>query len=251
MDLVFGNGDLGKPVRLSSAERTREALIRAGLKLFGEQGFDATSTRALASEAGANIGSIAYHFGGKEGLREACARYIVDRISNIADRTLGDFPNGEERITASPEEARAMLCQTIDTMVGFIVASPEAGEFVQFLLREMTHPTAALDIIYDGVFEPVHLRLCRLWEAATGEPAESERTKLAVFTVLGQVIYFRIAKEAVLRRMEWKAIGRRETAAITEIAKENLRAVLDARRWKGQFFGTRPHPILDADGEDA
>ena len=87
------------------------------------------------------------------------------------------------------------------------MASPEAGEIVQFVLRELSHPTAALDRIYAGVFEPTHRRLCRIWEQATGEPAESEATKLTVFTLIGQVIYFRIGREAVLRRMGWREIG--------------------------------------------
>ena len=59
-------------------------------------------------------------------------------------------------------------------MVAFLVARPEAGEIVQFVLRELSHPTAALDRIYAGVFEPTHKRLCRIWEEATGEPAESD-----------------------------------------------------------------------------
>ncbi len=82
-------------------------------------------------------------------------------------------------------------------MVGFIVASPQAGEIVQFVLRELSHPTAALDRIYAGVFEPTHRRLCQVWEQATGEAAESEATRLTVFTLIGQVIYFRIGREAV------------------------------------------------------
>ena len=48
----------------SSADLTRLALIRAALTLFGSKGFDGTSTRDIAALANANIGSIAYHFGG-------------------------------------------------------------------------------------------------------------------------------------------------------------------------------------------
>ena len=70
----------------SSAEHDHAALIRAALKLFGRQGFDGTSTREIAAEANANIGSIAYHFGGKEGLRAASADYIVETIQAIAAR---------------------------------------------------------------------------------------------------------------------------------------------------------------------
>lgn len=226
------SGQKGGPRRLTSAERTREALIRAGLRLFGEQGFDATSTRAIAAEAGANIGSIAYHFGGKEGLREACAQYIVDTISQVAGRALGAGDDVPDPLTLSSGQARAVLVQAVRTMVGFIVARPEAGDIVQFVLRELMHPTGALDSIYAGVFEPVHTRFCRLWEAATGEPAESEPTRIAVFTIIGQVVYFRIAQEPVKRRMGWSEIGEREAAAVVKVAAENLEAILDARAKK-------------------
>jgi hypothetical protein len=114
-------------------------------------------------------------------------------------------------------------------MVGFIVARPEAGEIVQFVLRELTHPTAALDRIYDGVFEPTHRRLCQIWEQATGEPAESEATKLTVFTLIGQVIYFRIGREAVMRRMGWREIGDAEAAKVVAAVTGNLGAILAAR----------------------
>ena len=61
-------------------EATRLALIRAALDLFGAKGFEAASTRAVAAAAGANLASIAYHFGGKEGLRLACADHVVQTI---------------------------------------------------------------------------------------------------------------------------------------------------------------------------
>lgn len=206
-----------------SAEQTRQALVRAALKLFGSKGFDGTSTREIANAANANIGSIAYHFGGKEGLRTACAMFIVEAIQSVAGRALADAggPKGAA-------EARARLEMALDRMVGFIVAAPEAGEIVQFVLRELAHPTAALDVIYNGVFEPVHKRLCQVWAEATGAEAESNHTKIAVFTMIGQVVYFRIARFAVLRRMGWTDVGAREAAEIIAVAKGNLAAVLAA-----------------------
>jgi AcrR family transcriptional regulator len=213
----------------SAADTTRAALVRAALKLFGRQGFDGTSTREIAAEAKANIGSIAYHFGGKEGLRAAAADYIVDTIQTIAGQAMGS----PQAATASdPEAAQAQLFAALERMVTFIVASPQAGEIVQFVLRELSHPTAALDRIYDGVFEPTHRRLCLIWEQATGEPAESEATRLTVFTLIGQVIYFRIGREAVMRRMGWHDIGAAEAAKVVAATSGNLSAILAAR--KGQ-----------------
>ena len=212
-----------------SAEQTRQALIRAALKLFGAKGYDGTSTREIAAAANANIGSIAYHFGGKEGLRAAAADYIVDTIQTIAGQAMG---SPQAATAGDPEAARAQLFAALERMVTFIVASPQAGEIVQFVLRELSHPTAALDRIYDGVFEPTHRRLCLIWEQATGEAAESEATRLTVFTLIGQVIYFRIGREAVKRRMGWHDIGAAEAAKVVAATSSNLGAILAAR--KGQ-----------------
>lgn len=215
----------------SPADRTRVSLIRAALKLFGRQGFEGTSTRQIAADAGANIGSIAYHFGGKDGLRLAAADYIVETIEAIAAQTVGNIRAPSTAMPAE-EAARAQLFATVERMVAFMVARPEAGEIVQFVLREMSQPTAALDRIYDGVFEPTHRRLCALWEQATGEAAESDGTRLTVFTLIGQVVYFRIGREAVMRRMGWSEIGDAEAAKVAATATANLDAILAAR--KGQ-----------------
>jgi AcrR family transcriptional regulator len=219
---------LARGKQLSPAEQTRAALIRAALQLFGRQGFDGTSTREIAALAKANIGSIAYHFGGKEGLRAACANYIVETIGGIAGpamaASIGDIDG--------PDAAQARLNTVVEAMVGFIVARPEAGEFVQFVLRELSQPSEALDIIYDGVFEPVHQRLCRIWEEATGEDAESDRTKITIFTLIGQVVYFRIARAAVMRRLGWEHLGPSEAANVISVVKGNLDAILASRKGK-------------------
>ena len=215
----------------SSADQTRTALVRAALKLFGSNGFDGTSTRDIAALANANIGSIAYHFGGKDGLRLAAADHIVETIQAIAGQAIGNL-DATMATRPGPDAARAQLTAGVERMITYIVASPEAGEVVQFVLRELSHPTAALDRIYNGVFEPIHKRLCLLWEQATGEPAESDKTKLTVFTLIGQVVYFRIGREAVRRRMGWTEIGPRQAGAIIEVARSNLLAILEGR--KGQ-----------------
>jgi AcrR family transcriptional regulator len=210
----------------STAEQTRSALILAALRLFGQMGFEGTSTRDIAAAAKANIGSIAYHFGGKEGLRTACAAFIVETIQGIVAQALaesGPPPRGEAA-------AEARLMATLERMVRFIIAEPQAGEIVQFVLRELAQPTAALDTIYNGVFEPTHRRLCQTWAEATGEDAESPRTRITVFTMIGQIVYFRIGREAVMRRMGWQSIGPQEAGAILDVARGNLAAILAARR---------------------
>lgn len=207
-------------------EATRKALLMAALSQFGSYGFAGTSTRRIAGAAKANIGSIAYHFGGKEGLRAACARFVVDTIRSIAGPAVGLA----EGPASSPEEAEERLVHTVETVVRFLVTGRVAPQIVQFVLREISHPGPAIDIMYATAFEPIHKRLCQLWEQATGEPAESEQTRIAVFATIGQVVYFRIGREAVLRRMGWDTIGPEEAAKLSAVVCNNVRAVIRARR---------------------
>ena len=54
---------------LVKSRDTRERLLGSAERLFAENGFDATSTRAIVEEAGgANSAAINYYFGSKEGL---------------------------------------------------------------------------------------------------------------------------------------------------------------------------------------
>ena len=209
----------------SGPDQTRLALIRAALTQFGRVGYDGATTRDIAAAAGANIGSIAYHFGGKEGLHEACARHIVDTMQELARPVLTALPDAG---SLQPDQAEALLRLALERMAGFVIGQPEAGAIVSFILRELDRPTAALDTVYTGVFEPVHRRFCEVWAAATGEDAESDATKIRVFTLIGQVVYFRIGREAVRRRMGWHEVGPDETASIIEVARANLAAILAA-----------------------
>jgi AcrR family transcriptional regulator len=215
------------------ADQTRKALVLSALQLFGTKGFEGTSTREIAASAKANIGSIAYHFGGKDGLRMAAADYIVETMEQVARPVLGAIDQSLAT-GMTPEMAEKQIIAVVEGMVGFIVARPEAGEIVQFVLRELASPTPALDRIYSGLFEPIHKRLCRIWEQATGEPAESDRTKLTTFTLVGQVIYFRIGRLAVVRRMGWTEIGQGEAAQIIETVKNNVEAIISSRRKEGE-----------------
>src|SRR5437868_11213573 len=50
-------------------------IIEAAEKLFSEKGFDGTSVRDIAEEAGVNLAMISYYFGSKEKLMEAIFKH--------------------------------------------------------------------------------------------------------------------------------------------------------------------------------
>ncbi len=207
-------------------EATRLALIGAALDLFGAKGFEAASTRAVAAAAGANLASIAYHFGGKEGLRLACADHVVETIRGFLAPAL--TPAGAATLT--PPAARALLERVLEAFVAFLVVRPEAQSIARFVVREMFEPTEAFERIYADAFTPLHERFCAVWAAATGAPADALATKLATLAMLGQILYFRVARRVAMRRLGWNDIGPREGEAIRATLVAHLDAALDAAR---------------------
>lgn len=200
---------------------TRDKLIAAGLFLFGRDGFEATSTRALAGRAQTNVASIAYHFGGKDGLRRACAEHVAAQVSAVfADIDATPCPR-------SPASARQELERMVHDFAALLLTDQRARDFVPFVMRELSQPGQISDLIFERLFLPRHERLCQLWSVATGQPAQSDTVKLAVFAAIGQVLYFRIATPFVTRRLGWPEIGPAQAEQIAQTVVENLRASLE------------------------
>ncbi|MBO0832470.1 MAG: TetR/AcrR family transcriptional regulator, partial [Actinobacteria bacterium] len=64
------------------AEQTRSAIVTAALDLFRRHGYDATTMRAIAAEAGVSTGSAYYYFSSKEELiREFYARSLAEHAT--------------------------------------------------------------------------------------------------------------------------------------------------------------------------
>jgi AcrR family transcriptional regulator len=60
-------------------QETRERILDAALKAFGEASFLAVTTRQIAQAASVSLPTLQYYFGHKEGLYRACAETIVER----------------------------------------------------------------------------------------------------------------------------------------------------------------------------
>ncbi|MFI9561570.1 TetR/AcrR family transcriptional regulator [Nonomuraea endophytica] len=65
----------------SASDLTAKARIRdAALALFGSEGVNRVSMRAIAAQAGVSHALVLHHFGSKQGLRRACDAYVVSMI---------------------------------------------------------------------------------------------------------------------------------------------------------------------------
>lgn len=61
-------------------------IIQTAEKLFADKGFDGTSVRDIADDAGVNVAMISYYFGSKEKLLEALFTYrAMDSVKKLED----------------------------------------------------------------------------------------------------------------------------------------------------------------------
>ncbi len=209
--------------RRDRGAETRQQLVEAGLDVFGRLGYEGASTREIAKAANANLAAIVYHFGGKEALHIAVAEHVVQSILARIGPTLAIA--NEPQSTATPDAARATLHRLIETMINVLLGTEEATRWARFLVREQMYPTAAFEVIY-GFMSGATATAAHMVATILGRPID-ENVRLTVFTLLGQVLVFRLAQALILRRMEWTTIGERERDAIKQVVHRNIDAVLE------------------------
>jgi AcrR family transcriptional regulator len=80
----------------AKSEQTRALILETALRLFEERGYDKTTMRAIAQEAGVSVGNAYYYFGSKEHLVQG----IYDRIAEEHQAAIGDILDGERDLAA-------------------------------------------------------------------------------------------------------------------------------------------------------
>jgi AcrR family transcriptional regulator len=219
------------PVNPARGEATRAALIAAAIHVFGRDGFDAASTRAIADEAGANQALIGYHFGGKPGLYLAALEHITERVRErvgplaaIIDAELGTAGKGDAS-GPSAERALERVQQLADALLAMLT-SEESAAWARLILREQQDPSAGFDVLYGGIMRPLLAVMTRLIGRIRRVPSEEPAVRLTAVTLVGQILVFRVARAAVVRQMGWLQLGADEVAAIREQLRRNIAAIL-------------------------
>jgi AcrR family transcriptional regulator len=80
------DGDL----RVAQGQSTRALLLAAAGDLLREEGYAATSTRAVAERAGTRLSLVHYHFGSKRGLLLAVLEHFTELLLNRQQAMFSD-----------------------------------------------------------------------------------------------------------------------------------------------------------------
>jgi AcrR family transcriptional regulator len=113
---------------------TRARIRDAALARFPEDGFGATTIRAIARDAGVSPGLVVHHFGSKDGLRQACDQYVVLRYREVKEAAL----QAENLYSRSFAGSAYQMAEPLVRYLGWALARGHdaAGDLFDELVRE-------------------------------------------------------------------------------------------------------------------
>ncbi|MFF4788415.1 MULTISPECIES: TetR/AcrR family transcriptional regulator [unclassified Streptomyces] len=109
--------DEGVPA--SKSEQTRALILETAMRLFQERGYDKTTMRAIAKEAGVSVGNAYYYFEGKEHL-----------IQGFYDRIAAEQREAVREVLARETDLEARLAGVLTAWLD--IATPYHEFAVQF-----------------------------------------------------------------------------------------------------------------------
>jgi AcrR family transcriptional regulator len=189
--------------RAQQAQATRQRIAEAALDLFSRNGFAATSTKAIADEAGVSEGLIFHHFGSKLDLLMAIPTYrptIATAIASALENT--DQP------------AETVLRGIAKR---FVALARDEAAFINLILGE----SRSNDDLYAGfrtIFEGSAKALSGYLEAraATGELRQELATDTAASGLIGGLLLFLMANKH-LTDDEWQQAADQYTEELIDV----------------------------------
>jgi len=129
-------------------EKSKALLLAAAKKLFAREGFQGTTVRDIAQEAGVNLSLVSYYFQGKEGLYRACLEQFGQARLEAVERMI--------QPVESTAELRLRLKMAVEEILRIQIAEPEIAQIVHREI-EQNLPVA------QEIFEKTFLKIFQAW----------------------------------------------------------------------------------------
>ncbi|MBU1139121.1 MAG: TetR/AcrR family transcriptional regulator [Proteobacteria bacterium] len=178
-----------------TSTKTRQALIDATGQLAAEKGFNAISTRAIAQLADENIGSIHYHFGGKEKLFEAV-------ILSVATRWLENSPEdvlAECDLTTPSGQAEAIR-RLVTREISLLFDKEVPSWHNRVIFQVMKYPNSLQNTFNAIVTDPESELLCRLFKTIDPD-MDDETAELHFLLLLTPLISHADYQDIILKKL--------------------------------------------------
>ena len=122
---------------------TKTRILDAAEKLFGMNGFEATSLREITTEASVNLAAINYHFQTKDSLIDAIVARRIEPVNKRRFELLdaaGPKPTLEQILTAFMAPVMQVKTDAMVPLIGRILSNPDL--FVDRVFRKHLAPVS-------------------------------------------------------------------------------------------------------------
>jgi AcrR family transcriptional regulator len=150
--------------RPAGADRTARARIRdAAIARIGDDGFAATSVRAIAADAGVSPALVLHHFGSKDGLRVACDTHVAAIIREGKSATMASGPGLD--------------------MLSALRRLDDAAPVLRYLARVLTEPSPRVAALVDDLVADAVGYLAEGERSGILRPSRDGRARAVVLTL--------------------------------------------------------------------
>lgn len=198
-----------------SKANVREALLSAAVKLFSSAGYNAVSMREISKTAGANVGSLTYHFGSKAVLLREIYQRHTEPMNHRRMELLGEarrIQDADERLMAI---LRAYVIPAFSSSSDFDGGGAEFTRMRAVLSAEGNEDARA---IIAGAFDATS----RAFLEAIAECLPGADGKGLVWRsqfLLGALYYALINPERVTRLSDGAVDGNDREAAVNQVVE--------------------------------
>ncbi|MEA1971141.1 MAG: TetR/AcrR family transcriptional regulator [Thermodesulfobacteriota bacterium] len=173
----------------NKSKTTRDRLLEVAETLFAQKGYDAVSVRKITTAAGCNLAAVNYHFGNKKTLYLNVFR---ERWMSRAQRIRACF---EENLASCDDTSPASVIQSFaEAFIKGPLTDEERLCHFQLMIREMTKPTEAFEIVTEGTIKPSFEGLEQLFQPYLHESIDEKLTRLNILSIFSMVLYFNFAR---------------------------------------------------------
>jgi len=176
-------------------------VLEAACRLFAEKGFRDATVAEICDAANANIASVNYHFGDKEGLYDEVWRHA------FAITTSAYPANGGVSENATEED---LLYAFASALLHRIFSEEETGLFAKLLYREMASPTLALEKIAEEAIFPQTRLVGQTVKKVLGDTVDDQTLVLCKHSIIGQCAFYNFSRPLRTRIMGKEALTEQE-----------------------------------------
>lgn len=199
------------PSRLERARQDpssmKAKILAAARKIFGEYGYNDTTTRRIAEVVGIDISTLYYHWGEKQDLYEAVLQDISEEVQSKLNEV-------EKKVSGKSLSTRLEV--SIDMMCDYLFSHPEVSNLILFGYFSKTRHGVIMDIKIQEYISNIAVAM----ELAADKKTISVEAKARILAVWNTVLNF-ISGENFFRPML-----NTNRADYVNVVKETLKFIL-------------------------